>query len=141
VSRFERAPRTFHRLAAAGVIAAIGLTSIGCGGGDWGYVQGVVTLGGSPIGPGTLILEPADPESGIRAITASFGEDGRFELKSGADEPGVPAGEYRVRIFTDEQAAPTQPSKIPRRYSDYSTSGLTANVQPGDNTIDFELKS
>ena len=131
---------------AGGSLAAVCLMFSGCGVGDWGYAQGVVTLDGKPVGPGTLILEPADPQASSRAVIAYFGEDGRYELKTAPDEPGVPAGEYRVRIygrggadFTDEQAVPTQPSKIPPRYSDYSTSGLTANVQPGDNTIDFEL--
>jgi hypothetical protein len=131
----------------APILGAVCLALIGgCGGGDWGYVQGVVKLDGQPVGPGTLILEPADPQASSRAVIAYFGEDGGYELKTAADEPGVPAGEYRVRIygrggaeFTEESATPPPPSKIPPRYSDYSTSGLTANVQPGDNTINFEL--
>lgn len=146
----SKSARTFwRRCVAVSGWAAVCLALGGCGGGDWSYVQGVVTLDEEPVGPGTLIFGPAGPEPSSKALIAYFGEDGRYELHSAADESGVPAGEYRVRVygrggadFTEEQARPPQDqqSEIPPRYSDYSTSGLTASVQPGNNTIDFPLE-
>jgi hypothetical protein len=118
----------------------------GCGRGDWGTAEGVVTLGVKPVGPGTLIFEPTD-QAETRSGIAHFGEDGRYEnLRSAGNEAGLPAGEYRIRVqaggeesFGEEQAGPPPPSAIPPQYLNYGA-GLTAKIEPGDNEIDFELE-
>lgn len=132
-------------LVAAGLVAAACALG-GCGRSDWGYVEGVVTLEGEPVGPGTLLFEPAGPGQ-TKSAMAHFGEDGRYELMSPGDELGAPVGEYHVAVygggegsFGEEQVGPASQSQIPRRYLDPGTSGLTATVQQGNNTIDFNLE-
>lgn len=119
----------------------------GCGRSDWGYVTGLVTVDGKPVGPGTLVFEPTDSEN--RNGTSSLGyfdETGRYQLLSVGQVQGAVAGEYRVLVMvgapgslSDENAKLTDvPTKIPARYADYGA-GLTANIKPGDQAIDFPL--
>jgi hypothetical protein len=138
-------PAVRLRWAAAGVVLPICLIQGGCGSRDWGYVDGVVTLGGDPIGPGTLVFEPTGPDLTVSGI-AHFDESGRYELKSAGNKTGVPVGEYRVRVdgkgqedFTEERTGPPPAPAIPRQYLDYGA-GLTATVESGNNTINLELK-
>jgi hypothetical protein len=146
VSRFDRASisRKFDAAAAAKV-AAICVTLGGCGQNDWAYVDGVVTLGGEPIGPGTLVFEPISSEQ-TRSGMAHFADDGRYKLKSAGNKEGLPVGEYRVRVdsrgeeaFGEEWVGPPPASPIPQEYLQYGA-GLTATVESGSNTINLELK-
>jgi hypothetical protein len=120
---------------------------IGCGSSDWGYVEGIVTLEGQPVGPGTLIFEPAGPDR--RSEPSAVGHlnaQGEYTLSAG-EKIGASVGEYRVTIiggdsasFAEEMKMPEEArSLIPARYQS-SEAGLTANVAPGKQTIDFELK-
>jgi len=126
------------------LVGIVCLAIVGCGPSDWGYVEGVVKLNGEPVGPGTLIFTPNDSGNTTSAI-AHFGEDGRYTVMRPGEKPGAPIGEYRIRVeaggegtFGEENAgSPTQPV-IPRQYLGYGAN-LTANIQPGDNKIDFEL--
>lgn len=134
------------RLASATLLVAACVISTGCGRNDWGFVEGVVTLRGEPVGPGTLIFTPTGPEQTTSAI-AHFGEDGRYEVKSPGNKPGAPIGEYRVRVepggeedFGDEQSGPPPDAKIPRQLLGYGAN-LTATIKKGDNTINLELAS
>jgi hypothetical protein len=134
------------------VLVAVTLLSVvaaaGCGDKDWGYVTGTVMVSGQPVGPGSLMFEPVDPDSNtVSAAIAHFTEDGKYVLKSAGNREGAKAGEYRVMIhgrseekFGEEEIDPTAPSKIPARYLDYGSSGLTGTIKPGKNTIDFDLE-
>ena len=130
------------RLLAVGTVVIL-LTMAGCGGADWGYLEGTVLLNGQPAGPGTISLEPME---GDRAgAIASFGEDGKFAVRSAGRKEGAPTGEYRVLIyggenFGEEQRGPRTESKIPARYSNPSTSELTVTIERGSQTVNFDLK-
>lgn len=120
---------------------------IGCGRNDWGYVEGVVTLDGQPVGPGMLIFEPVetDRRSDPSAV-AHFDAQGTYTLGAGKKQ-GAPVGKYRVTIiggdsasFSDEMTTEAEiKSLIPPRYQS-PEAGLTANVATGKQVINFELK-
>ena len=114
----------------------------GCGGGDWGQLSGTVLLNGQPVGPGTITLEPIEADRA--GAIASFGEDGKYAVMSRRKE-GAPTGEYRVMVhggegFGEETIGPKPKSKIPARYNSPSTTDLNVTIEPGENTVDFELK-
>jgi hypothetical protein len=115
----------------------------GCGGEDRGYLDGVVKLNGTPVGPGTISLEPVD---GMHAgAIGTFGEDGQYSIVSAGRKEGAPPGEYRVLIqggaeLGMETAGPRPASNIPARYADPSNSDLKITLKPGRQSFDFELK-
>ena len=139
-------PNGTRRVVAAAFWSVVALA--GCGDKDWGYVTGTVTVNGEPAGPGSLMFEPIDPASTTaRAAIAHFKEDGKYVLKSAGNVEGAKVGEYRVMVhgrseekFGDEQIDPDENSKIPARYLNYGSAGLTKSIQPGNNTIDFDLE-
>lgn len=120
----------------------------GCGQKDWGHVTGTVTVEGAPVGPGTILFEPTErEETTTRAAIGYFQEDGKYSLISAGKVEGIKAGEYRVMIrggsqeaSGDEQVDPNMTTKIPARYRENRSSGLTATVKPGNQTIDFDLE-
>jgi len=126
-----------------GGLAALLLFVAGCGGEDWGYLEGKVKLNGTPVGPGSITLEPVD---GTRAgSVGSFGEDGRYSIMSAGRKEGALPGEYRVLIhggenFGEETGGPPPASKIPARYGDMASSDLRVTIEPGKKTLDFDLK-
>lgn len=137
---------TLRVLNVAGLFMALVVYS-GCQKQDWGYVTGTVTVDGQPVGPGTLVFEPADKERrNAPSSLAYFDEQGQFEVVSVGKQKGAQAGKYYVVIMegapgvlADENApAQVKPSQIPPRYSDYDA-GLTAHIEPGDQVIDFPL--
>jgi hypothetical protein len=119
---------------------------IGCGSDDWGYVEGVVTLEGQPVGPGTLIFEPVgvDRRSGPSAV-GHLDAQGAYTLGAGKKK-GAAVGEYRVTImggdsdsFAEEMTTKAEAKTlIPARYQS-PEAGLTANVAAGKQVINFEL--
>jgi hypothetical protein len=115
----------------------------GCDGGDWGYLEGTVRIGGQPPGAGTITLEPVTGNS--PGAVGSFGEDGKYSIRSAGRKQGAPVGEYRVAIyggenFGEEQTGPRPQSKIPPRYGNPNTSELKVTIEPGTKTVDFDLK-
>jgi hypothetical protein len=142
-------PNWFRRKSASVLMSILPLLGLltGCGDKNWGTVTGTVTLKGAPVGPGSLMFEPANPES-ITAPSAigHFREDGKYALKSAGNREGAPTGEYFVMIhgrgeesFGDELIDPKHKSAIPAKYLNHRASGLKATVKPGENTIDFDL--
>lgn len=126
------------------IVIALALVGLGgCGGEDRGTLEGVVKVNGVAVGPGAISLDPVD---GSRAgALGSFGEDGAYTIIGGGRKPGALPGEYRVGIvggkkFGAKPTGPQPPSKIPARYGDPVTSGLTVMIEPGQNTKDFELE-
>jgi hypothetical protein len=116
-----------------------------------GTVSGKVSLQGEPLGAdGCVIFCDA---AGNTSLMANLAEDGSFTIRS-HDEPGLPVGEYRVAI-SPQLVSPGDPmlverpdrrvrpkSRIPKRYWEFSTSGLTVLVNEGRNPpLHFELHS
>ena len=123
------------------------VASAGCGKADWGYVSGVVTVDGRPVGPGTLVFEPSDEDRQNKpSALGYFDAEGRYEIVSAGHETGARTGAYRVVIMegspaslVDEGAAAvTTNTQIPARYTDYDA-GLTAEIKTGAQVIDFPL--
>jgi hypothetical protein len=119
----------------------------GCSDDKWGHVTGTVTLQGKPVGPGSMMFEPENPPTVTTpSAIAHFREDGKYTLKSAGNREGAPIGTYLVMIhgrseeaFGDEIVDPNAKSTIPAKYLNHRLSGLKATVQPGSQTIDFDL--
>jgi len=116
---------------------------------DIGVVRGTVKLKGQPVTSGTITMEGGPSQI---SLMAPIGADGSYEMKT-HDAGGLPPGSYKVAVSdqriaegdlvvlaTDVQKSrPTGPT-IPQKYRSIETSGLTADVKPGDNPpFDFDL--
>ena len=133
-----------------GLIATTGLTAAtfsGCGEKftppTVHPVKGQVLLAdGKPLTTGVVVL--------VSKVAMEFPgkveSDGHFSIKTPAGD-GAPEGEYRVRIEPEARGTAPGPVKkgppnlpYPMKYLDESTSGLTATVKPGENTLEpFKL--
>lgn len=99
-----------------------------------GRVAGTVTLDGVPL-PAALVAMAARPRSlGVNTTSAA----GHYELAFLRDIAGANVGSHSVRITT---ATEDRGGKeiLPARY--HRKTELVATVEPGDNTLDFPLKS
>jgi hypothetical protein len=141
--------RAFRRgagqlLALPGVVLLA--TAIGCQG--RGDVSGKVTYNSKPLVFGTVLVHGQD---GLRQ--GAIQRDGSFTVR------GVKVGEARVAINspnpksiqlippkpvvkTKQEPFPEAPGwfRIPNKYEDVKTSGLTYTVRGGSNAFDIELK-
>jgi hypothetical protein len=137
--------------------------SVGCGksGPAMAPVKGRVTLDGQPIENAAVVFYP---ERG-RAAMATTDQVGAFELTTFTQKDGALVGRHTISIKATEVMLPDQPKtfeeeaargknggakplrrgivkwKVPQGYSDPATSGLTADVRPGRNSIDLRLTS
>lgn len=124
-------------------------------------ITGKVTLDGKPLADAVVSFVP---ESGDQNALGRTDQQGNYQLFR-RDEPGAPVGKYTVRITstpvvtasadaevtgdaylaqvsgTASRSASTTASKdpIPTKYN--SQSELTATVEKGANTFDFDLHS
>jgi hypothetical protein len=129
------------------LVVLIGLS--GCGS-ELASVSGAVTLDGKavPGGPqysGTVSFY-RDDGGGAPAI-GRIDESGNYELRTGS-QSGIEPGTYLVGIAVKridppatDGAMPQLTLITPRRYTSITQSGLSEVVEPGRNTIDFELSS
>jgi hypothetical protein len=140
------------------MLGALLATLAGCGprGPVLGQVSGTVTLDGRPLDQGTIIFEA----TGLRPATARI-LDGRIvEATTNRPNDGVPVGHQRIAVFSRAQAVVADPrapsertgpgtaafppsmggrSLLPARYNDPATSGLSATIQAGSNSLSLEL--
>jgi hypothetical protein len=125
------------------VVGILCLIAAGCfgGGPTLGSVTGKVTLDGNPLEGAIVEFEP---EQG-RPSSATTDSEGKYELNFTFQEKGALVGKHTVRIFPqteDEDGNELPPAaivQIPAKYNEQS--GLTAEVERGSNTCDFELLS
>lgn len=127
----------------------------GCGGDDGpqtAKVSGKVMVAGQLVESGTIAFFP-DTEKGTEGpmSVADIKSDGTYELLLSGVDYGAVVGHHQVRIYCAEEgsvdtdagevAARKAPCLIPRKYWDFETSGLTAEVKAQDepNQIDFDL--
>jgi hypothetical protein len=71
------------------------------------------------------VSDPTNRAGGV------IGSDGRFRLETLIDGkvlPGVREGEYQARLVLADEGDGTPKPKLPRRYLDFKTSGLTVRV-------------
>lgn len=119
----------------------------GCPGsnGDVGRVEGVVTLDGVPVKEAYVRFYPAT----ARASSGKTDDEGHYELRYTRSIDGAFIGEHKVTISTEVEEDNYNPDdivegrseSIPKKYIDRKTTELTATVESGKNTIDFELTS
>jgi hypothetical protein len=142
-------------IAAAALVTAV---TAGCGGkAQLGQVTGVVTVAGTPVTTGTIMFVPTDG----KAAVGSIGPDGRFTLTTHVTGDGALIGPHKVTIHATKVGGGTMvpasfedelkgtkghvlvPGKVewivPERYAHLNTSDLTATVNAGPQTIDFNV--
>ena len=131
-----------------------------CGGGaiKTEGVTGVVTLDGEPLANATVYFTPAEGSSGASQSVGTTNEAGEYKLQTllGAADAGTTPGDYVVTIDCvdevptgdmklnddgDEVPETEEIQRVPARYLNASTSGLTATVVKGANTFNFDLTS
>lgn len=121
-----------------------GLSIIGCGQSGpppSARLKGVVTHQGQPVTEGEIYFVAA--EKGYSG-NGSLNAEGKYEITS-----GVPPASYRVFLtppritkppMLGESPPEAKPTSIDAKYQSESTSGLKAEVKPGENTFDFKLE-
>lgn len=108
----------------------------GCGaekGPQIGQVEGVVTLDGKPLANAAIIFKPVHGRES-NAVTDS---QGHYSLSYKPDTTGAIVGNHRVSISTKSEFQPKE--LVPTHYHHEDVPAVT--VEPGDNSINFELKS
>lgn len=118
--------------------------AVGCGDSadvpELGEVTGTVTMDGQPVPNAVLTFQPEH----ARPSYGRTNEEGQYELIYTDDNPGATIGKHTVRITTAAEGDPDQGQEaqketIPAKYNVQTE--LTANVEAGDNVIDFQLES
>ncbi|MEQ8634245.1 hypothetical protein [Gimesia maris] len=112
---------------------------------ETGTVTGTVTLDGAPLEEALVQFQP---ESG-RISSGTTDAEGKYELDYTGTLKGAKIGTHKVSITTfkapeenleTKEAQKQLPKeKVPAKYNKDTT--LTAEVNAGENTIDFDLQS
>lgn len=137
------------RLASTLMLALVLVSMTGCGqnGPPLGQVRGRVTLDGEPLVEAEIVFQP---QKG-RPATARTNAKGEYALTYTVDRAGALLGPHGVRITTFEpgydgetpqgerKTIPERPERVPAKYN--RKSELHADVKPGPNVFDFELRS
>jgi hypothetical protein len=99
-------------------------------------VSGRVLIDGKPLTLGSVMFVP----KGDRPSSGTIDKDGRFTLTCFDKEDGAVVGTHRIAISAVEQVGPgAQKWHAPKKYVDYSKSGLTAEVTGPTNDVLIEL--
>jgi hypothetical protein len=122
----------------------------GCDQAKRGGVGGQVKLDGKPVEEGTITFSPSTAGQDLAAWSAV--RDGKYSIPSEAG-PGVGVCRVEIRAmrstgkknpYYDPKLGGLEPEFeteqiVPKRYN--SESELTADIKPGDNVLDFDLKT
>lgn len=136
-------------VAVAGAVLTAGAVLAGCSDGRLkvSRVSGTITVAGEPLPAGRIIFQP-------EAGRASFGriEAGRIlDVTTYVTGDGVPVGKQLIAVVPqiDEDVGMANPieyarimreASIPTRYHQAATSGLTAEIKPGEtNELTFDI--
>lgn len=102
-------------------------------------VRGEVTFEGKPAAGAAVTLHPLNvPEHPWTKPSAEVNEAGEFVVSTYKAEDGAPAGTYAVTIVWLPKgfAGPLEKgNKLPARYADKETSGLTVEILPQENVL------
>jgi hypothetical protein len=141
-------------------LACLGIALAGCGGdfdyGPTGTITGRLTLEGKPLPAGSSAVF-MEPKAGYLAFGLTDA-DGNYTVNTW-NNGNMPIGTYRVMVHppapaNDSETASAEellanPEKykarpvkteIPKKYRETSTSGLSFDIQKGQNKIDIDLK-
>jgi hypothetical protein len=127
-----------------GLALAVLACVVGCGESKTAPVNGRVKLkDGSDVSVLKGYSLNFESDGGKASAVGEVNPDGTFQLSTfGANDGAVP-GKYRVAINQPNNPDPDKPpskSKLPAKYGNLDTSGLTAEVKPGPNNIELELE-
>ena len=105
---------------------------------DLAPVTGTVTMDGQPVTNATISFAS---ESGGQVSFGGIDASGKYELRYSGPHKGAMIGPNTVSISTrtDNPVGPDWKDPIPAKYN--KKTELKADVKPGPNTIDFDLKS
>lgn len=114
-------------------------------------VTGRIAYRGQPLAHGEIKFFPVQESGeGVRVAYGTLDAHGHYRLGTYREGDGALVGEHRVAIQCSAPTATEGEKKgdvpepprwlIPSRYTDPATSGLTAHVVRGNNTLDFDLK-
>jgi hypothetical protein len=118
-------------------VTALAVTA-GCAKSDrppLGRVAGTVTLDGQPLAAAVVAFTP---EGSGRTALGTTDAAGHYSLAYLRDIAGANVGRHVVRIMTASEESGGR-ERLPARY--HRQSELVADVQTGDNTIDFQLRA
>jgi hypothetical protein len=120
-------------------LAAAALLLSGCGDDrpKTALVRGTVTYRNKPVPNGTIIFIPADGT----AATGTIGRDGSYTLTTFRQGDGAILGTHKVVVMALKETDNTPaPPIVPLKYMSQTASDLRAEVQEGENTINFDLE-
>jgi hypothetical protein len=132
------------------IIGLVGLPLLAGCGNDLAAVSGTITLNGQPVigseqmyGTVSYYREGGGGAPAVAIIDSA----GEYELRTGGQN-GIEPGTYLVGIAIKKVTPSASPGGMPQaqlisppRYASVSQSGLREVVEPGKNTIDFQLTS
>ena len=133
--------RTFFTLAAGGlVLAACGCTFKP----PVGKVAGKVSVRSAPLTSGTIMFFP---KAGGPTAQGQIQPDGTYTLTTFDPGDGAVIGTHTVMVESYVKPAKGPAREIdaetvlavPPKYTNPGTSGLTADVKDGENTVDFNI--
>ena len=126
-------------------VAFVAIVVSGCGS-DMHPVEGrFVWPDGSPakeLAGSHVVFERPGENITSRGIVQP---DGSFRLTTLKEFDGAPSGEYKVALLENRQSANREgtvlvPELVDTMYADLNTSGLTATVQRGPNTLTITIE-
>lgn len=145
----------------AGAVAAALAGLAGCSGGgsgNYARVTGVVTHNGTPVdGAKVTFVGTTETSSGGKdEFATTTDSNGNFAISGVGKLPGLPPGLYKVKIVkltlksgakVPDDFDPLQlemsgmgVNGLPKLYASTDSSKLSATLEPGKNTANFELK-
>ncbi|MFO0798919.1 MAG: hypothetical protein U0804_15735 [Gemmataceae bacterium] len=131
-----RSPPPLRRIL-AGFVTCAGVTFSGCGtkGPELYPVKGTVLVNKKAAEHATVVLHPVNPAaSDAPKPRGKVTADGSFTLTTHTAGDGAPAGEYRVTVeqwLAGARADDPPANRLPAKYADPNTSGLTATIAAG----------
>jgi hypothetical protein len=124
------------------LLPVIALALSGCGSRFGAQVSGRVTIAGEPATHGMIVFHPV--ESGPLAAS-TISSSGRYQLTT-AGQRSLKPGDYLVTItivepHASDSAQNVQPPEtfVDPRFGSKDSSGLRCHVEPGSNTLDWDL--
>jgi len=117
------------------MLALAMLAWTGCGGErpSLATVHGRITLDGQPLPEAQIRFDPVDA---VRGSTGGTDQSGHYKLSYLRGDEGAAIGEHRVTIL---KFTPDGRQLVPPQYNQQTT--LTETVEPGENEINFDLRS
>lgn len=136
------------RLVFALGLCCLGLVGCGDGGPALGLVEGKITLDGKPMF-GVVVTFTAEGGSASYGVTDKNGD---YSLMFTDDKAGAMVGKHKVTLESprlsrseieemkaEGQELPPEVLPVPKKYQ--GDGALTAEVERGKNTVNFELTS